>query len=276
VPSLDHAIVFVPDLDQAAPTYHRLGFDLTPRGGHPSLGTANHTIVFERDYLELLSVVRPGPGNERWARAQARGEGLGGIALATDDARASAGALRERGVSAGPAVDFARPVARPTGPAEARFTIVPLPDDATPGLPAFFCQHHTPELVWLPAHQRHPNTAFGVAGLTVVDPALDANAAAWERLVGRARVHPRPGGLTVTLGRTRLWLVTPTYATARLGHRVPDRLAPIGITVAIRTLAAAQRILAARGVPFGTFGPRSILVGPSWAAGVYLELLEAA
>lgn len=273
VPSLDHAIVFVRDLDQAAPAYRRLGFDLTPRSGHPTLGTANHTIVFERDYLELLSIVTPGPGNRRWAEAAARGDGVGGIALATSDARATAEALRQRGVEVAPVVDFSRPVARPEGPAEARFSIAMLPAETTPGLTSFYCQHHTPELVWLPAHRRHPNTACGLAGLTLVDPELEAHAPAWERLLGRARVHPRPGGITVGIGPTRLWIVSPAYAEARLAHQVSDELAPLGITVAVRDLAAARRVLAAGAIPFRSFGARSVLVGPTWTHGVHLELL---
>ena len=52
---LDHAVILVRDLDRARDTYERLGFTLTPRGHH-SLGSQNHCIMFERDYLELMAL----------------------------------------------------------------------------------------------------------------------------------------------------------------------------------------------------------------------------
>jgi catechol 2,3-dioxygenase-like lactoylglutathione lyase family enzyme len=273
--ALDHAVILVRDLDAAALGYGRLGFALTPRGRHPRLHTANHTLVFERDYLELLSVERPTAANRVWATTVDRGEGLGALALATDDARETRHALRERGVAIGDPIDFVRPVALPTGPVDARFTVCHLPSAASPAIAAFFCQHHTPSYVWRADCRRHPNTARGIVGVTVVvrDPARAA--ARYERWLGRASVHPRPGGATLSLGPTSIWLVTPAYAEARLARLVPDAPRPLGLTVAVADLTAARRLLAANDVPFDRFAPRSILVEPTWTHGVVLELLQA-
>ena len=58
VPTLDHVVVNVRDrLDEAAATYGRLGFTLTPRGYH-TLGSMNHLAIFGTDYLELIAAER--------------------------------------------------------------------------------------------------------------------------------------------------------------------------------------------------------------------------
>lgn len=272
--TLDHAIILTRSLDQAAMSYGRLGFSLTPRGHHPALGTANHTIVFQRDYLELLAVETPGPQTDRWTRRLERGEGLAMVAFASDDAKSTRRTLEERGIGAGQPLSFDRSVATPAGPALARFTVCFPDEDASPALPAFFCQHHTPELVWGPAVVPHPNTARGIAGLTVVAPDPAALVPAYERLLGRARVHPRPGGVTVLLGTTPVWLVTPRYAATRLGRSLPPDPGPLGITISVSALGIARQLLAANGVPFRGFAPRSILIEPGFTHGVFLELLS--
>jgi hypothetical protein len=274
--SLDHALIFVHDLDQAAARYRRLGFTLTPRGAHPSLGTANHTVMLARDYLELITVLVPGPTNERWASILARGDGFGAVALGTRDAVATRDQLRHRGFDIPPAVDFARPVATPDGEAAARFTVAHLPGEATPALPAFFCQHHTPGLVWIPDYQSHPNTAFVVAGLIVVHPDPAGVGPTYERLLGRASVHPHPGGLELDLRGTRLMLVTPRFAAARLGRAVTrqaDEIRPIGITIGVRSLPTCRAVLTANRVPSRPFGRASVLVEPDHTSGVFLEFL---
>ena len=276
--TLDHAIVFTRDLAAAARQYERLGFFVTPRGGHPSLGTANHTIMLDRNYLELLTVVVPGPGNDNWAAAMAKGGGFGGLAFGTRDARATQASLHARGVAVPEVVDFERPVVLPNGTVAARFSVAHLPDDASPAVPAFFCQQHTPEYVWRPEYQRHPNTAFAVVGLTVVAREPAHLAPAYERLLGRAAVHPHQGGIDLDLRGTHLLVVNPQFAAARLGTAISvpaDGVRPLGITVAVHRLAIAREVLSAGAIRHRRFGRASILVEPADAAGVYLELLEA-
>ncbi len=276
--SLDHGLIFVTDLGAAATEYHRLGFVLTPRGHHPKMGTANHTIMFERDYLELITVLTRRSANERWAAILDRGDGLGSMALGTTDARAIAEALRSRGIAVPEVVDFERPVALGAETVAARFSVAHLPPEASPALPAFFCQHHTPEFVWLPSHQRHPNGARGVAGLVIVHDDPESASAGYARLLGRAAIHPHPGGLELDLRGTRLLLVRPEFAAARLGQQLDlpaDRTRPLGISLGVGDLATTRRVLAANEVPFAPFGRTSILVGPTFARGVYLEFLAA-
>src|SRR5947209_5881545 len=54
ISGIDHLVIGVNDLDRAKAAYRRLGFKLSPRAVHSAaMGTANHTIMLERDYFEL-------------------------------------------------------------------------------------------------------------------------------------------------------------------------------------------------------------------------------
>ncbi|HSB98447.1 MAG TPA: VOC family protein, partial [Burkholderiaceae bacterium] len=126
---IDHAVVLVRDLDKARDAYARMGFMLTPRGYH-TLGSQNHCLMFGRDYLELLAVPKSHPATQQYSDFLAKGEGLGAVALATDDAGALQTGLAADGIVAEAPLDFARPVGNL---GDARFRIVQLPPDASPG-----------------------------------------------------------------------------------------------------------------------------------------------
>ena len=54
--ALDHIVINVLfDMERAAALMSQLGFTLTPRGYH-SLGSINHLMMFEHDYLELIGL----------------------------------------------------------------------------------------------------------------------------------------------------------------------------------------------------------------------------
>ena len=54
---IDHVVLLVHDLDRTQDAWTRFGFALTPRGYH-TLGSQNHCIMFERDYLGLVGFSR--------------------------------------------------------------------------------------------------------------------------------------------------------------------------------------------------------------------------
>lgn len=273
----DHAVLAVRELDRAAATYRRLGFTLTSRGGHPKLGTANHTIMMGRTYLELLTVVEPRAENARWQDTLAAGEQLASIAYGSRDASQTRTTLLSRGIEASELLDFSRPVSLDGTTVDARFTITQLPDAATPALPGFVCQHHTPEYVWRSEWQRHANTATEVVAITLVHPDPAEISGAYDRLLGRASVHPHPGGIALDLLGTMIWIVSPAYAAHRLGRPVgtPGRAHGVGLTVAVRDLDAARRWLDSQSVPHAPFGRRSILIPEVATHGINLELLAA-
>jgi len=55
---LDHLVICVRDLAQAALDWRTLGFNLTPTGVHP-FGTSNRLAMFGNNYLELLAGTSP-------------------------------------------------------------------------------------------------------------------------------------------------------------------------------------------------------------------------
>jgi catechol 2,3-dioxygenase-like lactoylglutathione lyase family enzyme len=164
VTGLDHAVILVRDLDRARDTYERLGFTLTSRGHH-SLGSQNHCIMFGRDYLELMALPPKAPAAfQYFADFLARREGVGALALATDDAEGVHAELSRAGIAAEPPLALSRPVAEL---GEARFTLVQLSPAETPGFRTFFCQHHTRQIVWRPKYQRHANGAESIRSVTI-------------------------------------------------------------------------------------------------------------
>jgi len=131
---IDHAVILVRDLDLAKDTYTRLGFTLTPRGYH-SLGSQNHCVMFGQEYLELMALPPEPPAAFRYfAEFLAKGEGVGAIALATDDAASAYTELVQAGIAAEPPLALSRPVA---DLGEARFTLVQMAPAETPGFRTF-------------------------------------------------------------------------------------------------------------------------------------------
>src|SRR5215471_3993118 len=57
VRGLDHVVVMVDGIDAAEAAYEKLGFQVQPRGFHRKLGTANHLMIFDTDYFEILGIV---------------------------------------------------------------------------------------------------------------------------------------------------------------------------------------------------------------------------
>lgn len=168
---LDHLVVAIRDFDAAAAAWTGLGFTLSPRGLHSAhIGSANYTMMFGVDYIELLGPVTPTPHNQALRDFVAKREGLDRAAFTTTDAAAGVAALRARGVDAVGPVDFGRPVPLPDGSeTEARFTVFRWPPTQRQGgLGIFACQHHTRDAVWVPSLQRHAN------GVTRIKRALVA------------------------------------------------------------------------------------------------------
>jgi catechol 2,3-dioxygenase-like lactoylglutathione lyase family enzyme len=248
---IDHAVIAVRDLERARETWRRLGFTLTPRGVH-TLGSQNHCIVFERDYVELLAVPRPHPALEYYAGFLAQGEGLAAIALATDDAVGAHAGLRAAGIAADPPLDFSRPVEFAGGARDAAFRIVQLPVAATPGCRVFLCQHFTPELVWRPEYREHANGATGIAALALIAEDCAGTAARYARIFG-TRPRPIPEGRLVETASAPIAIAS----RARLGRRLDG----VGLPVRARPLVGAlfvrvaDRARTARVLQRGGFEP---------------------
>ena len=255
---IDHVVVLVRDLDRARDAYARMGFTLTPRGYH-TLGSQNHCIMFGRDYIELLAVPKPHPAMQYFSDFLARGEGLGAIALATDNAHKARDELRDHGIAADETMDFSRPVER----GDAKFRISQLSPDATPGCRTFVCQHFTRALVWQPDYQSHPVRATSLAGLAIVS---DDPAQACARYAALFAEQPRriDEGLLVETGSAPIAVGAPGGLRRRLqGAALPGRPGPL---VAALFLRVADRAAAAAALRRGGYAPAQLKDG-SYALG---------
>jgi len=256
---IDHVVIAVRDLDRAEAQYRRLGFALTPRGHHAKLGSYNHCAMFAEDYLELLGQGTPAPpALERFLRMR---EGIAGVALRTADARQSFADMRQLGLDAAEPLDFGRPVDTHEGKREARFTTTELDNAALAGIRVFFCEHKTPELVWLPQYLEQPNGVIGLAGLTVVD-----EGAAFESLFKQAL-----GEASRTIEYLR-----PAEAARRFIGDPIVALAPPYVVAArfrVRDRAATARLLEGAGVPVRRATDGALQVSSRDAMGAVLELV---
>lgn len=259
---IDHAVILVRDLDRARDAYARMGFTLTPRGYH-TLGSQNHCIMFGSDYVELMAMTKTHPSMRYFAEFLARGEGLGGIALATSDAAGAHAALAQAGVAAEAPLAFSRPVALPGGTRDAAFRVVQLPADLTAGARLFLCEHLTRDVVWREDFLSHEIGATGLAALALVveDPASAARS--YARVFDETP-HAIAEGLLVNTGTAPIALGTRGSIGRRLaGVTLPLRPRPLVAALFIRV---ADRARAARVLRSGGYSPVALKDG-SFALG---------
>jgi hypothetical protein len=167
----------------------------------------------------------------------AKGEGLGAIALATDDAGGLHASLAADGIAADAPLDFSRPV---EGLGDARFRIVQLPPERSPGCRMFACQHFTRDVVWRTEYQRHANGAGQIAAVAVVAEDPEAAAASYGKLLA-ARPQEIEEGLLVRTGSAPIAIASRW----KLGHRLhgvglPLRPRPLVAALFIRVADRAQ------------------------------------
>lgn len=275
ISGVDHVVIVVSDLERAREAYRRLGFTLSPRGDHsPPLGTSNHTIMGQRDYLELLAVTTRTEANRGYRDALAEGGGVVSVALATPDATLARLAWQAAGLHPRETLRFSRPVGSP--PIEARFEIASLPDRALPGADVFACGHATREAVWLPELLDHPNTTVAIDTVTIAAPDPRGAADAWARALCGPSVVPVAGGLRIETGAHAIDLLEPRSAAERFGlAEAPRRARAVGLDLAVSDLSACRAALARGNVPVRDDGKR-LLVAPEEACGVAIAWAERA
>ncbi len=279
---IDHVVVTVGDLDRAAETWRRLGFTLSPRGTHSAhLGSANHTIMLDPDYIELLTVVTPTDHNRKSRDFLARREGIDRLAFTATDAEAGAAALRARDIDVTGPLDFGRPVQLPReGTAEARFRTIQWSEAERPaGIGIFACQHLTRDVVWIPELMKHPNTATRLERIEILAADPKAAAAHMARLIGSTPVADADGAQRVAsgIGRAEMVFLTREALATRHPGITQDGLPTEGsacLSVRVADYSAAQHCIVASGVP-AVIGADRLAVPASAATGILVELIAA-
>lgn len=255
ISGLDHAVIAVRDLEAARATYARMGFKLAPKGLH-STGSSNHNILFEKDYLELLTVPNANPMQAYFHEFLQQAEGLAGIALTGTDLNAAYRVLHSKGFDPTRPIDLTRPVTQGSRTGTAKFVLTNISKYTTPGAQIFICQHFTRELVWLPELQKHPNTATGIAAVAFVADNVAYVAGVYSKLFGKwpERIDE---GLKIETGSAPLAVCTRASLQARLaGVELPQRLT--GPRVAALFVRVRDRQVAYKTLREGGFSPKRL------------------
>ena len=274
---IDHIVVGVRELEQAAAQWQRLGFTTTTVGRHIGWTTANICVMLEEGYIELLTGVEPAAPRHALAELLAqRGEGGLGIALATDDAAGTAAAWRRIGLEVTGPESLARRLRSDGDEIELRFRNVTPRLCELSGLACFACFHETPESLRRPEWLRHANGALRLRSCTILADPPDAVAAALTRLLGNHTVATTDNVITFHLGRQAL--VVAPVEDVRLFHPELAELeaSPLPRLVAaeieVLDLQTTRRVLERQGIPYST-GPDGILLDPAMTHGLAIELV---
>ena len=164
---LDHIAINVKEnMDDAYQLFSELGFSLTPRGYH-SLGSINHSMVFKNDYLELIGTPRGKPVvRPELKKAEI---GINGLVFKSDNIKKTYQHLINLRLSNFPPRYFSRPVEINGIEREAKFETVSIKDNIFKAGRIYFCNHLTPNLVWIPEYKSHKNNVSEIAEITIID-----------------------------------------------------------------------------------------------------------
>lgn len=272
---LDHAVIGVLDqLDTAAEVYRKLGFALTPRGYH-TLGSINHLAVFADNYIELLGF--PPEGDKKRADLWSYPVGLNGLAFRTTDAAALQGELAAADKPVTDWRDFSRPVNVDGEQKPASFRTFQIGGDTISNGRFFFCQHNTPELVWRPVDQNHPNGVLNISDVFIVSRSPQTITELLDGFPSAAAPQIHESGISIQAGIVTIHLISEASALTRFGSAIPHDFAgnerKVALGLKVRSLKAAADALA-----LGGFSPQpfdgGLLIDANAANGVALWFKE--
>lgn len=273
---LDHVVILVRDLADAEARLSRLGFRPTPRGVHSApMGTANTTLLFgDGTYLEALAVLQPTDNNIGVRTVLAEREGPYGLAFKTADANAAAAEFAAAGIGPGKALEFARPVALPSGTREAAFRVARTEPAHTPGSWLFVCQHQTPEVTWRADYLEQPNGTCGLGEVVGLAADLDEITKAYGRIFGDRLAHDGRG-VRIDAGGAQIIFLPPAGFAERFAasgasiSAAAPRLAALSLRT--RSLEQTRAVLSAHGVRAAATLGGTLVVAPDEACGTILE-----
>ena len=276
VTGLDHVVVMVDGIDAAEAAYRKLGFQVQPRGFHKKLGTANHLMIFDTDYFEILGIVEDTEFNAERREWLKDGGGLANVALATEGADVAFEAFKAAGLNPDAPLFFDRAVEIAGKTELAKFRTVRIPKTNMPVVGFFVCEHLTPEFVYRPEWAAHPNGARGILGVTVIAEQPAKWIPELEKYFGSDSVKREGDGLVVDTGTQPIRYMTPKDYAVRYPGITPVRSGdhPALLTVRVENLAACEALLKKNGVNFLKPDSGRLVVPPSEAAHLTLEFSE--
>jgi catechol 2,3-dioxygenase-like lactoylglutathione lyase family enzyme len=157
IQGIDHLVIVVKDLDEAARDYRQLGFTVVPGGQHP-VGSHNVLISFaDGSYLEIIAFYRDAI-DHRWWDPLHKGERLVDFCFQTDDLSGDTKKLHDAGVAINNPVPWSRK--RPDG-FELKW-LLSLATGSHRGVAPFLIEDVTPRSERIPQQFSHANQITGI------------------------------------------------------------------------------------------------------------------
>ena len=171
---IDHVGLVGPDIHATVAAYRALGFRVTepvelmgtaPDGSEQSLGQQSAHFIFGSTYVELSEVTEPGPDHHLadWLGPE---HAVRILILRANDIHATHQRAAAAGQDPTPVGEASRSLHYASG-AVARFRWLSLQAKRFPEALCGYVQHLTPDLVFYPAMNRHPNAAVELTGITL-------------------------------------------------------------------------------------------------------------
>ena len=277
---IDHSLIGVNDLEDAKSRFQSLGFTVTPRGTHIGWGTANYCIMFDKDYIELLGIIDPEiETNGLDAALAERGEGLLGLALASDNPEQTHASMVSADLGPSDLLQLKRKLELPDGDVVPEFKLIRLHPAGLSEKQLFICHHLTPQLIRNDQWVLHANGATGIASLVIVvdDPA--ALASYYRNLCGHINVTMTDDTLNVRVGDGALIFVNETdldmlFPGLYIPVDFPTLPYMIAMSIAVKDLAATQSYLNTQRITYQFIANGALRIEPADATGVLLEFVQ--
>jgi glyoxalase-like protein len=215
---IDHLVIVVRDLDQAARDYRQLGFTVVPGGQHP-VGSHNVLISFaDGSYLEIIAFYREAIDHRWWDPLQ-KGERLVDFCFQTDDLRGDTKKLQDAAVAINNPVPWSRK--RPDG-YELKW-LLSLATGNHRGVAPFLIEDVTPRRERIPQEFSHANQVRGIEKVIVAVGELGPIDKWYSALLGVkgepfADASLGADGLRFHTGPHRFEFMTPRDASSPLIH----------------------------------------------------------
>lgn len=281
--SLDHLGAIVRDLAAGARRWEKLGFLLSPvsrqsgkmpgREDESAWASANRCAIFRQGYLELIGIVDAAAYNP-WEKFLARFEGLHLLALRVANADAAYAELAARTQTLNPPVQRARKLDVDGSERTMRFRNIFSRDDVYPEGRYIVLEHQTPEFLWQPRYQTHPNGALALGAALVCADDVQAQRSRLEAITGTSSSEEATGVLRFApVNGGTIELHGTSGFEARFGWRPPVLPCFAGVEVSFASRDAAARLMEDNGVPVERRGGEWF-VGPAHTNGFILRLRQ--
>ena len=279
--SLDHVGFMVRDLDAGEARWRDLGFQLAARS--PQMGatpdgkvmapwaTANHCVMFERGYLELIGITDPTKHNP-WTAFLDRFAGIHITAFRCPEADMAYADLAQRINGFDPPLQRRRDAPFGAGVREFRFRNIFSQDALFPEGRFIVIEHQTPEVIWQPSLMAHANGAVAFEEVVFCANPVGATQKRLEAIIG---VSADQGSITLSGGGLVTVLDPGNFVTRFEGISAPALPCAAAVVVAVDDLAKLRACLAAAGITPQEMTDGTLWVQPEMANGGIVVFKQA-